>query len=116
MRREIWEIATGDKIMAKEFFEKLQWQYLPVEDVPGLVSARVVSMIINEAYFALGDDVSTKEEIDLAMKLGTNYPFGPFEWSTRIGLDKIAGLLQKLSITDGRYSVAPAMKNDLFKN
>ena len=48
-------------------------------DIPGFISARVVSMIINEAYFALEEEVSSKEEIDTAMKLGTNYPYGPFD-------------------------------------
>jgi 3-hydroxyacyl-CoA dehydrogenase len=45
-------------------------------------------MIINEAYFALEDNVSTKAETDIAMKLGTNYPYGPFEWGQLIGLKK----------------------------
>jgi 3-hydroxyacyl-CoA dehydrogenase len=70
-------------------------------------------MIINEAYFALGEDVSSKDEIDLAMKLGTNYPYGPFEWCKKIGLKKVYSLLEKLSDTDSRYSIAPAMKNEL---
>ena len=61
-------------------------------------------MIINEGYFALQNNVSTKEEIDIAMKLGTNYPYGPFEWSKKIGLKNIYALLQKLSITDKRYT------------
>src|ERR1700710_2457559 len=47
---------------------------------------RVVAMIINEAYYALDAGVSSKESIDLAMKLGTGYPYGPFEWADRIGL------------------------------
>ena len=42
-------------------------------------------MIINEAFLALQEGVSTKEEINTAMKLGTNYPLGPFEWVEKIG-------------------------------
>ncbi len=67
-------------------------------------------MIINEAFYALGDDVSTKEEIDVAMKLGTNYPFGPFEWGEKIGLQNIIELLKKLSENDKRYNVAPYLQ------
>lgn len=113
INREIWEIATNNEDSVKEFFERLGWKYISVSDEPGLVSARIISMIINEAYFALGENVSTKDEIDLAMKLGTNYPIGPFEWSKKIGLNKIYGLLEKLSIADKRYTIATAMKNDL---
>jgi 3-hydroxybutyryl-CoA dehydrogenase len=61
-------------------------------------------MIINEAYFALADDVSTKEEIDIAMKMGTAYPYGPFEWGNKIGLQNIVTLLQKLSVQQPRYA------------
>jgi 3-hydroxybutyryl-CoA dehydrogenase len=60
-------------------------------------------MIINEAYFALDEKVSSKEEIDIAMKLGTNYPFGPFEWSNKIGIKKICDLLNVLKEINPRY-------------
>jgi 3-hydroxybutyryl-CoA dehydrogenase len=60
-------------------------------------------MIINEAYFALSEGVSTKAQINIAMKLGTAYPYGTFEWSERIGLQNIASLLLKLSRQQKRY-------------
>jgi 3-hydroxybutyryl-CoA dehydrogenase len=59
----------------------------------------------------LGEKVSTKEEIDLAMKLGTNYPWGPFEWAEKIGVENILNLLEKLSQQEERYFPAPALKN-----
>ena len=111
--REIWEIATKNNEIVKDIFEKLGWKYITVADEPGLVAARIISMIINEAYFALGEKVSSKDEIDLAMKLGTNYPYGPFEWSRKIGLDKIYQLLERLSKTDSRYTLAQAMLNEI---
>ncbi len=46
-------------------------------------------MIVNEAFFAFGEKISTIEEIDMAMKLGTNYPNGPFEWAEKIGIENI---------------------------
>jgi 3-hydroxybutyryl-CoA dehydrogenase len=55
-------------------------------------------MIVNEAFIALKEGVSTKEEIDIAMKLGTNYPYGPFEWAEKIGTERIKNLLSKLSV------------------
>lgn len=100
--RPIWEIAFGEKNLFVPLFQKLNWEIIPVKDEPGMVSGRVVSMIINEAFYALKENVSTKKEIDLAMKLGTNYPFGPFEWAEKIGVEKIFDLLTVLSHTDER--------------
>jgi 3-hydroxybutyryl-CoA dehydrogenase len=110
LKRPIWEVASGDPARASVIFEQLGWNVVFLKDEPGLVSARVVSTIVNEAFFALGEGVSTIEEIDLAMKLGTNYPYGPFEWLGKIGVPNIYRLLHKLSATDKRYSVAPLLE------
>ena len=87
-------------------------RFIQVPDEPGLVSARVLSMIINEAYFALDDQISTRENIDIAMKLGTGYPYGPFEWAALIGVRRIAALLEKLSAADKRYVPAALLKQE----
>jgi 3-hydroxybutyryl-CoA dehydrogenase len=115
LNRPVIEIAAGETIKAKaaEVLEFLAWGYQFVADVPGMISARVIAMIINEAYFALGEEVSTKSEIDVAMKLGTNYPFGPFEWGEKTGLANIFGLLKKLSLSDQRYLIAPALEEEM---
>lgn len=52
------------------------------------------------------EGISTREEIDIAMKLGTNYPYGPFEWTEKIGIQKIASLLYKLSKNQSRYTLS----------
>ena len=95
-------------ISSKPIFEKilngLGFEVLFVPDILGLISPRAISMIINEAYFGLEDEISSKKDIDTAMKLGTNYPYGPFEWGEKIGLSKIATLLIELSKTDARYT------------
>jgi 3-hydroxybutyryl-CoA dehydrogenase len=100
-------------IAAINILNDLNWKYQICADDPGMVSARIISMIVNEAYFALQDNVSTKEEIDIAMKLGTNYPLGPFEWSKKIGLERIYFLLEKLGKKTGRYQISQALINDL---
>jgi 3-hydroxybutyryl-CoA dehydrogenase len=64
-----------------------------VEDRPGMVTPRIVCMIINEAYCAIEDRTASADDIDVAMKLGTNYPFGPIEWSKKIGLKNVVELL-----------------------
>ena len=90
------------------FNKKIEW----TEDIPGFISARVVVSIINEAYFALQEQVSTKEEIDIAMKLGTNYPLGPFEWGRKIGLKNVYSLLTRLSQEQKRYLPAALLNKE----
>ena len=116
LQRPVWEITGIINDESKAVTQKLNKKIQAVKDEPGFISARIVAMIINEAYFALGDEVSTTEEIDTAMKLGTNYPYGPFEWAQKIGLDNIAALLQKLSLSDKRYQPAPMLLKAIQNN
>jgi len=111
LQREIWEVVSKTPEKIKDVFKVFNRKIFFVKDEPGFVSARVISMIVNEAFFALGENVSTKEEIDLAMKSGTNYPYGPFEWAEKIGVENILNLLEKLSEKEERYFPAPALKN-----
>jgi 3-hydroxybutyryl-CoA dehydrogenase len=64
------------------------------------IAERVVLAIVNEAYRALGDRVATADDIDLAMKLGANHPFGPFQWAQETGLAEVAAMLDGLSADD----------------
>ncbi len=93
------------------FGKSIEW--LP--DLPGFVTPRVISMIINEAYFALAEGVSTPDEIDMAMKLGTAYPFGPLEWGAKIGLQNIVTLLEKLSAKQPRYEPCELLMQETNK-
>jgi len=105
-------LPDADKSIAEKIFSAMNRKTKWVPDVPGFISARVVAMIINEAYFALEEKVSTREEIDTAMKLGTNYPYGPFEWATKIGLRKISELLDFLYKTEKRYQPASLLQKE----
>ncbi len=82
---------------------------LPLADVPGLVVARTVAMLINEAADAVLQGVCTAEGADAAMKLGVNYPAGPFEWLERWSVDGVAGVVQALDTCyrGERYRVSP---------
>lgn len=110
LQRQVWEVASNNTKLTENVFKLFGWDIIFVKDEPGLIAARVISMIVNEAFFSLGENVSTVEEIDLAMKLGTNYPYGPFEWANKIGLQKIYNLLNVLSVSDKRYLVAPLLE------
>jgi 3-hydroxybutyryl-CoA dehydrogenase len=91
------------------FNKKIEW----VPDEPGFITPRIICMIINEAFFALSEGVSTKEEMDTAMKLGTNYPYGPFEWAQKIGLENIATLLTTLNKHQKRYELSKLLLAEL---
>ena len=67
---------------------------------PGAITERVILAIVNEAYRALGDKVATEGDIDRAMRLGANHPFGPFEWARRTGIHEVVVMLDALSDED----------------
>ena len=106
LERNIHEVVVPKEVavLLAGIYEKLGREYRLVPDTPGMISGRILATIINEAYYTWEEDVSTREEIDIAMKLGTNYPLGPFEWGQRIGLEKVAGLLTVLSGDNSRYT------------
>jgi 3-hydroxybutyryl-CoA dehydrogenase len=110
LSRPLWEVASNSENNISAIFASLHREAVVVKDEPGFVSARVLSMIINEAFYALEEKISTMEEIDMAMKLGTNYPSGPFEWAEKIGIRKIYLLLKKLALKEARYTPSPALK------
>lgn len=116
LQRNTWEVAGKIDETVIKLFEYLNKKITVIADEPGFVSARIIAMIINEAYFATGDKVSSREDIDIAMKLGTNYPFGPFEWAKTIGSENIVELLQKLYQTDDRYKPAPLLIEEATRN
>lgn len=93
---------------------RLSTEYAVVVDRIGMVTPRVICMIINEAYYTVQDGTATREDVDIAMKLGTNYPFGPFDWSRRIGLRNVCRLLDSVyrDTKDPRYVVAPLLKKE----
>jgi 3-hydroxybutyryl-CoA dehydrogenase len=68
-------------------------------DAPA-ISERVILAIVNEAYRALGDRVASADDIDRAMRLGANHPFGPFDWAHRTGVQEVALMLDALADED----------------
>ncbi|MEI6026818.1 MAG: 3-hydroxyacyl-CoA dehydrogenase [Betaproteobacteria bacterium] len=85
---------------------------LPVADAPGLVVARTVAMLINEAADAVLQGVCSPEGADAAMKLGVNYPAGPFEWLQRWSASGVVAVLQALDAhhRGERYRVSPWLR------
>jgi len=115
LQRSIVEASCMDSDLieqTKNIFSSFNKQICWLDDYAGFATARVLAAIINEAWFALQENVSTKNEIDIAMKLGTNYPFGPFEWCERIGVKNVYGLLDELARTDSAYEPAALLKKE----
>ncbi len=109
LKRSSWEVAGNVSASHISIIDLLKKKHIVVPDEAGFISARIIAMIINEAFFAKGENVSTENEINIAMKLGTNYPLGPFEWANAIGLKYVYELLLILCKTDPRYNPAPSM-------
>lgn len=97
---------------AAAFFQALGKEIEVVQDEVGLVFPRVLSLIINEAAFALTEGIATAEEIDLAMQKGTNYPMGPLAWADKIGIDNVYAVLKGLyrNLGEERYRPAPLIR------
>ena len=98
------------KLKAAQMFEVLGRRVEWVPDIKGMISPRIICSIINEAFFSLDEKISTEEEIDTAMRLGTNYPYGPFEWGRKIGLPVIYNLLIELGAEQARYRPSALLK------
>ena len=114
LEQDILELAAPLQLQqeVQNMMDKIGWQCRFAPDEIGMIAPRIIAMIINEAYFGLEDGISTKQEIDTAMKLGTNYPFGPFEWADKIGKSKILKLLNQLSCYDKRYMPCKLLKQE----
>jgi 3-hydroxybutyryl-CoA dehydrogenase len=104
--------ASQDKAPVNDLMKALGREPEWVADTEGMLSARVIASIINEAWYALEEGISTPEEIDTAMKMGTNYPLGPCEWGRKIGLKKIVHLLDTLAMKQERYLPCPLLKKE----
>ncbi len=113
--RELWEISYLEK-SSREIIGELSafWNQPcePIQDRVGMVSPRVLFLIINEAFLVEQEGTATREDIDTAMKLGTNYPFGPFEWAEKIGHRDIVETLEALHADSGdaRFVPVPSLQ------
>jgi 3-hydroxybutyryl-CoA dehydrogenase len=92
-------------------FQALGKDVSVIGDAPGMIVARTVARIIDLAHDAVAKGVATEEDIDTAMRLGVNYPLGPFEWSRRLGRNWAYALLDDLHLRDpsGRYAPSLAL-------
>ena len=95
--------------LAAAVLRALGYTPVSVADVPGLVVARTLAMLVNEAADAVLQGVCTPEGANAAMKLGVNYPAGPFEWLDRMGPSRVIAVLRALDACyrGERYRISP---------
>lgn len=106
-------VSTENNIpQLKAIFDQLNWPYKVVADRVGMVTPRIILMIINEACYTVQEGTATMSDIDTSMKLGTNYPYGPFEWANRIGVKQVYETLESVyaDTHDERYKICPLLK------
>ncbi|HNV29585.1 MAG TPA: 3-hydroxyacyl-CoA dehydrogenase family protein [Cyclobacteriaceae bacterium] len=117
LNRDLLEVSIlkeSGLLFLDEICKKLNTKYARVADSVGLVTPRIICMIINEAYYTVEEGTATRADVDLAMKLGTNYPYGPFEWGQKIGLGNVYDLLTAVhaATQDERYLICPMLKQE----
>ncbi|MFF9676013.1 3-hydroxyacyl-CoA dehydrogenase [Streptomyces eurythermus] len=103
---------------ATGLFQALGKDVSVIGDVPGMIVARTVARIIDLAHDAVAKGVATEEDIDTAMRLGVNYPVGPFEWGRRLGRDFAFDILDEMHERDpsGRYAPSLALYRHAYAN
>jgi 3-hydroxybutyryl-CoA dehydrogenase len=115
---EISLLEDAQKPVLTVIMQQLGWEYELVQDEVGMVTPRVVCMIINEAYMAAETNTASRENIDVAMKLGTGIPMGPFEWSKKIGIREVYDVLTAVHTATGnaRYIISELLEKEATNN
>jgi len=108
---------SADKNNLLSICQNLNWEATIVADRVGMITPRIIFMIINEAFYTLQEGTANEADIDESMKLGTNYPFGPFEWTQKVGINEVYETLEAIyeDTHDERYKVCPLLKTRYLK-
>jgi len=95
-----------------EFVQKMGKETVTAADFPGFLVNRILCPMINEAIFALEEGIASPEDIDKAMKLGTNVPMGPLELADYIGLDTLLAIMEVLhqGLGEDKFRPAPLLR------
>lgn len=106
-------LETSDETaqLIKEVAEQMGKKSVVINEFPGFVTSRISALVGNEAFYMLQEGLGTPEEIDKAIKLGLNYPMGPFELVDLVGLDARLNNLRYLHEKLGeKYRPAPLLE------
>lgn len=106
-------LETSDQTVAviREVANKMGKETVVINEFPGFVTSRISALVGNEAFYMLQEGLGTPEDIDKAIKLGLNYPMGPFELVDLVGLDARLNNLNYLHEKLGeKYRPAPLLE------
>ena len=111
-------LRTSDKTFnaMRELATRMGKTVVEARDFPGFAVNRILMPMINEAVYALHEGVSSIEDIDTAMKLGTNQPMGPLQLADFIGLDTCLAIMDVLfeGMSDSKYRACPLLRQYVF--
>lgn len=106
-------LETSDETIQtiRQTAERMGKETVEVQEFPGFVTSRISALVGNEAFHMLQEGVASASDIDKALKLGLNYPMGPFELADLVGLDTRLNNLRYLQETLGeKYRPAPLLE------
>ena len=120
LNRPLLEVSLYDEANREQLAATcaaLGTDYRVVADRVGLVTPRVICQIINEACFTVQEGTATMQDVDLGMRLGTNYPRGPFTWANAIGVARVYAVLDAMwqDTHDERYKVCALLKRQALR-
>ena len=98
--------------VVQRFFNSVGKEIELVQDRVGMVFPRIICQMINEAAFALQEEIAAPKDIDLAMRVGANFPLGPIEWADKLGMQHVYAVLSALhrDLGEERYRISPLLR------
>lgn len=113
-KTKLVEIVSSDKTSSqtvevlKNFISSMEKEYIHIEDSPGFIVNRLLFSYLNSAASLLEEGIAAAHDIDKSMKLGANYPIGPFALCDLIGIDVVHSILDSLYLQLGNPAFKPS--------